>query len=215
MLAISQRKNVHLWHVCATELETTPSKWKVLKPDTVIGQGMSLLFHTGQRARPPTAQETKMWVIKIYDERNENLLGFPPVMPLSEDVRQERSSRCLWLVPDQNISPSAEIYFLPPGPPSPPLLSHYSSSISLTFLTWKHGSDTSAETPLLWASKPPAAEKVIHSSSVIAFCTCWLPHPKKLLCFQLHLLFLSLWNHHENFLSHSWHHIHHPFLTWY
>lgn len=41
------------------------------------------------------ALETTMWVIKICDERNEILLGFPPAIPLSEDVRQERSSRCL------------------------------------------------------------------------------------------------------------------------
>lgn len=41
------------------------------------------------------ARETKMWAIQICDERNEMLLGFPPAIPLSEDVWQERSSRCL------------------------------------------------------------------------------------------------------------------------
>lgn len=41
------------------------------------------------------APEAKMWVIKICDERNEILLGFSLAIPLSEDVRKERSSGCL------------------------------------------------------------------------------------------------------------------------
>lgn len=53
----------------------------------VIGPGNVKAF-----SHRPGPHETKMWVIKICDERNEILLGFPPVIPLSQDVRQERSS---------------------------------------------------------------------------------------------------------------------------
>lgn len=109
--------------MCATErteavLETRPSKWKVLRPGPGDRARNVKAFSRGPTCTAAEAPEAKMWVIKICDERNEILLGFSLAIPLSEDVRKARSSECLRLVPDQNISPSAEIYFLSP-PPTP------------------------------------------------------------------------------------------------
>lgn len=116
MVAITQRQNVHLRRARGPADDTEQMESPEARHSDQAGNEIAFSTCTAAEVR-----ETNMWVVKMCDERNEILLGFPPAISLSEDVRQEGRSRWLWLVPDQNISPSAEIYFLPPGPPSPPI----------------------------------------------------------------------------------------------
>lgn len=64
---------------------------KVLSRDPVIGARNVKAFSRRPTCTAAEAPEAKMWVIKICDERNEILLGSSLVIPLSEDVRKERS----------------------------------------------------------------------------------------------------------------------------